>query len=290
MPTERNNSISPTLSGLDPDLVDDLEKVARLVREKTSSSGECTAALALVRVLAGVGPEEWERFASLNGLENWLGIPLDCSLADSVSEVLSVQERLAFQRDHDALTCIGNRGLFNRLFTSEFERAVRSHTDLSLLMLDLDNFKQVNDTYGHACGDQVLQRLGALLKAQVRQYDIPVRFGGEEFAVILPATSCWTAVVLGNRILDLFRQEEFACNGSTFSMTFSGGAASLALLEQDAKNTGELIKSADEALYEAKRQGKNHIALVECGKLARDRSSLVLSQEKQFLFSCLGSE
>ena len=260
------------------------------MREKTSSSGECTAALALVRVLAGVGPEEWERFASLNGLENWLGIPLDCSLADSVSEVLSVQERLAFQRDHDALTCIGNRGLFNRLFTSEFERAVRSHTDLSLLMLDLDNFKQVNDTYGHACGDQVLQRLGALLKAQVRQYDIPVRFGGEEFAVILPATSCWTAVVLGNRILELFRQEEFVCNGSTFSMTFSGGAASLALLEQDAKNTGELIKSADEALYEAKRQGKNHIALVECGKLARDRSSLVLSQEKQFLFSCLGSE
>ena len=73
-------------------------------------------------------------------------------------------------------------------------------------------------------------------------------------------------------------------------MTFSGGAASLALLEYDAKNTCELIKSADDALYEAKRQGKNHIALTECSKLANDRSSLVLSQEKQFLFSCLGSE
>ena len=290
MPTERNKTLFSVPSGLDPDLVDDLEKVAGLVREKLSSPGECRNALALVRVLNGIDHNEWERFASLNGLENWLSIPLDCSLADSVSQVLSTQERLAFQRDHDALTGIGNRGLFNRLLNSEFDRAVRSHTDLSLLMLDLDNFKQVNDTYGHACGDLVLQRLGALLKTQVRQYDIPVRFGGEEFAIILPATSCWTAVVLGNRILELFREEEFVYNDSAFRMTFSGGAASLALLDHNAKNIDELIKSADEALYDAKRQGKNHIALIECSKLANDRSSLVLSQEKQFLFSCLGLE
>lgn len=289
MPTERNNSFVFASSGLSPELVDDLEKVTRLVREKTSTC-QCSNALALVRVLAGVGPDDWERFASLNGLEDWLGIPLDCSLAESVCQVLSVQERLAFQRDHDALTGIGNRGLFNRLLASEFERAIRSHTDLSLLMLDLDNFKQVNDKYGHSCGDQVLQRLGGLLKTQVRQYDVPVRFGGEEFAVILPATSCWTATVLGTRILELFRQEEFFCDGDSFAMTFSGGAASLTLLEQDAKTAGELIKSADAALYDAKRQGKNHIALVECSKLAGDRSSLVLSHEKQFLFSCLGSE
>lgn len=290
MPTERNNPIPSASGGLAPNLVHDLETVARLVREKGASPKECANALALVRVLAGVSPDEWECFASVNGLENWLGIPLDCSLADSVSQVLSIQERLAFQRDHDALTGIGNRGLFNRLLKAEFERAVRSHTDLSLVMLDLDNFKQINDTYGHACGDMVLQRLGELLKSQVRQYDIPVRFGGEEFAVILPATSCWTAVVLGNRMLELFRQEEFECNGATFSMTLSGGASSLILLGNDTRSIDELIKSADEALYEAKRQGKNHIAIIECSKLASDRSSLVLSQEKQFLFSCLGSE
>ena len=208
MPTERNNPIPSAPGGLDSELVDALEQVAKLVREKTSSPGECREALALVRVLPGVNSAEWERFASFNGLENWLGIPLECSLADAVSQVLSLQERLAFQRDHDALTGIGNRGLFNRVLKSEFDRALRSHTDLSLLMLDLDNFKQVNDTYGHACGDMVLQRLGALLKNQVRQYDIPIRFGGEEFAVLLPATSCWTAVVLGNRILQLFRNSE----------------------------------------------------------------------------------
>ena len=290
MPIEPDNPISPTPGGLSSDLVDDLEKVSKLVRENASPTGECSNALALVRVLTGVTPAEWERFASLNGLENWLSIPLDCSLADSVSQVLTTQEKLAFQRDHDALTGIGNRGLFNRLLKTEFDRALRSHTDLSLLMLDLDNFKFTNDTYGHACGDLVLQRLGSLLKTHVRQYDIPVRFGGEEFAVILPATSCWTAVVLGNRILDLFREEKFVCDGQTFTMTFSGGAASLTLLDHDRKNPDELVKSADDALYEAKRQGKNHISLIECSKLANDRTSLVLSQEKQFLFSCLGSE
>ena len=290
MPTKHTNSPGLVPSGLDPDLVQNLGKVVTLVREKISMPGECARSLALVRVLAGVDSETWERFAAFNGLENWLGIPLDCSLADAVSQLLSVQERLAFQRDHDDLTGIGNRGLFNRLLASEFERAVRSHTDISLLLLDLDNFKQINDRYGHTCGDKVLQHLGALLKTQVRQYDIPVRFGGEEFAVILPATSCWTAIVFGNRILELFRQEQFVCNGNTFSMTFSGGASSLKLLQQDAKTPEELIKSADDALYEAKRQGKNHIARVECSKLAEVQSSMVLSQEKQFLFSCLGSE
>ena len=290
MPTEPNKPTIPVPGGLDPDLVDDLEEVAKLVRENASSTGECSDALALVRVLKGVSPAEWERFASLNGLENWLSVPLDCSLADAVSQVLTTQEKLAFQLDHDALTGIGNRRLFNRLLKTEFDRALRSHTDLSLLMLDLDNFKAINDTYGHACGDFVLQRLGSLLKSQVRQYDVPVRFGGEEFAVILPATSCWTAVVLGNRILELFREEEFACGEETSTMTFSGGAASLTLLDHDRKKPEDLIKSADDALYEAKRQGKNHISLIECSKLSNDRTSLVHSQEKQFLFSCLGSE
>ena len=215
MPTKHNNPPGFAPSNLDPDLVENLKKVAQLVRENVPSSEAGANALALIRVLDGVNSDAWKHFASLHSLENWLSIPLDSSLADAVTKVLSVQQHLAFQRDHDALTGIGNRGLFNRVFTSEFDRAIRSHTDLSILLLDLDDFKQVNDRYGHACGDQVLKRLGALLKTQVRRYDIPARFGGEEFSVILPATSCWTATMLGNRILELFRQEKFDCPSSS---------------------------------------------------------------------------
>ena len=274
-----------------PGLVEDLESIVKLIREYTAaSSGEKQPSLALLRVLSGLSIEKWESLADANGLENWLGIPLEGSLAESVSRLASSHAHLAFQRDHDELTGIGNRRLFDRVLKAELDRAKRTQTDISLLMLDLDNFKQINDTYGHSCGDLVLRRLGEILKASVRRYDVPVRFGGEEFAVILPATSCWTAVMLGNRIREQFQNEQFEWKDSVFSMTFSGGAASLSTLEHERRKIDELIKSADDALYDAKRQGKNAISLLECRRLANDRSGLVLSQEKQFLFSSLGSE
>ena len=290
MPTEFNKSRTPPEDALNGELVQNLEKVVRLVRSELAAHEGKKDAIALVRVINGVCPESWERFASTHGLENWLCISLHEDIAQSVAKLLSIQERLAFQRDHDALTGIGNRGYFNRRFEAEVERALRSHTELSLIYLDLDNFKSINDTFGHDCGDIVLQRLGKVLRSSVRHYDIVSRFGGEEFAVILPATSCWTGLMLGNRILEAFSKEVFACGDSTFSMTFSGGVSSLSLLDSDKKNGAELLKSADLALYEAKRKGKNNITLAESSRLAKDRDSLVQAQEKQFLFSSMGSE
>lgn len=289
MPTEPKDSALPE-NVLNPKLADDLEKVASLVRNNFSHLPASGGSLALVRVLAGVGPEAWERFASTYGLENWLSLPLECGLAESVNSLLSLQERLAFQRDHDALTGIGNRGYFNRRLQMEVSRALRSHLELSLLYIDLDNFKKVNDTYGHACGDVVLQRLSKLLHTSVRHYDIVARLGGEEFAVILPATSCWTGLMLGNRLLDLFRREEFVCAGNVFSMTFSGGVSSLALLDEGERNESALLHSADKALYEAKNSGKNSVAIAVSDKIDKDRNSLVQAQEKQLLFSGLDSE
>ena len=289
MPTDHNKITTHPGEPLDPDLVQDLETVAAMVRESADSVSSSKNKLALVRVLEGVSMENWERFASANGLESWLSIPLDGSLASSVASLLSVQERLAFQRDHDALTGIGNRRLFDRRFEAEVTRAIRSRTELSLIILDLDNFKKVNDTYGHTCGDVVLKRLGAFLKESVRHYDIAARIGGEEFAIILPATSCWTALMLGNRLLEFFRQEVFHCGDVSFSMTFSAGVSSLALLDGD-PGSALLLQSADGALYAAKGQGKDRVTIAECNKLAKDRGSLVLSQEKQFLFSCQGLE
>ena len=289
MPTELNKGTPPEAS-LSEGLVADLEKVTKLVRNELNASPNCGEAVALVRVVNGASAEDWQRFASTHGLENWLCIPLHCDLGESVEQLLSVQETLAFQRDHDALTGIGNRGYFNRRFESEVERALRSHTEISIIYIDLDNFKNINDSYGHSCGDTVLKRLGEILQSSVRHYDIVARLGGEEFAVILPATSCWSGVMLGNRILEAFSKEVFACGDSTFSMTFSGGVSSLTLLDDDKKTGEELLKSADTALYQAKHKGKNNITLAESSRMVRDRDSLVQAQEKQFLFSFLGSE
>lgn len=289
MPTESSNGQQPEQS-LSEDLVANLEKVATLVRKELEASPAYADALALVRVVNGVTVEDWAKFASTHGLENWLCIPLHCALGESIAQLLSVQEKLAFQRDHDALTNIGNRGYFNRRFEAEVERALRARSELSVIYIDLDNFKIINDSHGHACGDVVLQRLGKVLQASVRHYDVVARLGGEEFAVILPSTTCWSGIMLGNRILEAFNKEVFTCGDATFSMTFSGGVSSLTLLDEDKRNGAELLKSADTALYEAKRKGKNNITLAESNRLARDRESLVQAQEKQFLFSFMGSE
>lgn len=96
--------------------------------------------------------------------------------------------------------------------------------------------------------------------------------------------------MLGNRLLDLFRCETFTCDDITFSLTFSGGVSSLSQLDVKGKDGAELLKSADKALYEAKTSGKNTIRVAESERLSKDRASLVQAQEKQFLFSFLGSE
>ena len=290
MPTEHSNDCPLPEQSLSPDLVRELETVVKAVRAALDTVGTCDDALALVRVIENVTPEEWERFASTHGLEQWLCIALKSELADSVAAFIEVQQRLAFQRDHDALTGIANRGYFNRRLEAELERAIRSKNELSLLYVDIDNFKRVNDTYGHGCGDEVLRRLAKVMRDHVRHYDVVARIGGEEFCVILPSTSCWTGVMLGNRLLDLFRRETFTCNGDTFSLTFSGGVSGLSMLDEDRQNSTELLKSADKALYDAKAGGKNTIRLAESERLGKDRSSLVQAQEKQFLFSFLGSE
>lgn len=295
MPANPDNTQFTSDCTLSPTLADNLHEVARIIASgmRQSDPADCDAsALALVRILPGIQPEVWEAFASSHGLEDWLGFSLGQDVAASVQHLLSMQSRLAFQRDHDALTGIGNRGFFDRRITAEVERATRSRTELSLLYLDLDNFKKVNDTYGHSCGDLVLQRLAKVLQSSVRAYDIAARIGGEEFAVILPAASCWTGVMLGNRILRAFTQEEFICNdtGSVFSMTFSGGVSSLAMLPEEQRNSTELLRTADVALYEAKRGGKNAIAIARSDRLIRDQDSLVQAQEKLLLFGPLSAE
>lgn len=241
--------------------------------------------LALVHLLEGMSIEQWAEYASVNKLRDWFAIPLAPDLATALASLIEFQSSLALQRDIDPLTGIGNRGFFDKRLAKELERARRSKEDLSLLIFDLDNFKRVNDSYGHPCGDMVLQRLAEMLKHSTRPYDYAARVGGEEFAVILPGTTPWTALVLGNRLLEEFRRITFRWEEHQFSMTFSGGAASYSMLEEDAATTMALFQNADAALYAAKGKGKNTIRLMESKKIAHERRSLVQVDEKRFLLS-----
>jgi diguanylate cyclase (GGDEF)-like protein len=288
MPTKFNEAPLPPGGGIYGNMLADLEDVVESVLSRAPIRGG--AATALVRVLQGISLEDWERCASTYGLKNWLAVPLQCARAEAVAKMLELQQRLAFQRDHDALTGIGNRGWFNRRLDEEVSRALRSHTELSLILLDLDNFKQINDRWGHACGDRVLQSVAGLLQNSMRHYDITARIGGEEFAVILPATTVWTGVMLGNRLLSAIKKEHFACDGESFSVSFSGGVATLAMLERECRNSTCLMESADKAMYEVKKNGKNNVAAASSEKLNKDRTSLVHAGEKQFLFADMDAE
>lgn len=197
----------------------------------------------------------------------------------------SAPEEMARQRDTDPLTGLPNRRAFARHLEAELERTRRGRGDLSLVILDIDHFKSVNDNYGHPCGDEVLLRLASQLQTSVRLYDLAARIGGEEFAIVLPGASALKAQALCERILQRFASTGMDCPGvPPFHVTFSGGIATC--------TTGVtcpaslLVDRADKALYEAKQAGRNRIYVHrEPGITHPERSTLVESSEKQFLFS-----
>jgi diguanylate cyclase (GGDEF)-like protein len=160
----------------------------------------------------------------------------------------------------DALTLLYNRRHFMRALGLEVRRSQRYSQPLSVLMLDLDEFKQLNDRHGHLFGDLVLERVGQVLRRAVRQADVPCRFGGEEFAVILPETDRLGAHAVAERIRQRVERAfaERAVETELVRVTISGGIASY---PEDGREIAELIAAADQALYASKSRGKNVISL-----------------------------
>lgn len=158
----------------------------------------------------------------------------------------------------DELTKLFNKRYFNTHLKLEVERAIRHAQPLSLLLLDIDNFKHHNDTYGHADGDLVLARLGQVIAEAVRVSDIPCRYGGEEFTIILPATSGEQAIVVAERIRAGFAGVVFQPNPQeTVQKTVSIGITQYRADE----NGQKLLERADQNMYEAKKGGKNRYVL-----------------------------
>ena len=162
--------------------------------------------------------------------------------------------QVAFQ---DNLTALSNRHYFAAAVGARLAKLKKAGVDISLLMIDIDDFKQINDTYGHSAGDAVLRQFAALLKANVRKDDIAVRWGGEEFLLILPGADKADAYRFADRFRAAVERHRFADRGDLPPVTVSIGvtAAAASSLDLDA-----LTKLADEALYRAK-QTKNIVVV-----------------------------
>jgi diguanylate cyclase (GGDEF)-like protein len=161
----------------------------------------------------------------------------------------------------DRKTQLYNHGFFKNRLVEEIERAERYKSDLSLIMMDLDHFKNVNDTYGHIVGDDVLIEVAGTIKTHIRSFDIPARFGGEEFTVILPETDNRCALIVAERLRKAVEKLHFNVSSRSFSITVSIGVANFT---HSSNITDDMfIEQADRALYYAKQHGRNQVASYE---------------------------
>lgn len=174
---------------------------------------------------------------------------------------IRLKQTLRQQAIHDTLTGLYNRLYLEETFDRELYRQERSNQPLSVLIIDLDHLKSVNDFYGHAAGDAVLRELGNLIKKNIRASDMPCRFGGDEFVLVMPDTKIDTAVRRAERIADVFRQLSIPFGTQTLGeFTLSIGIACAPL---HGHTSSDLLEAADKALYEAKRAGRDRVKTAE---------------------------
>lgn len=180
------------------------------------------------------------------------------ALALGRERVASRAERYARMATVDGLSGAFNRRYFHARLEEELQRSRRQRTTIALLMLDLDDFKAINDTYGHLGGDRVIQDISGILRRSVRVFDVCARLGGEEFAVLMPNTTVESASKIAGRIrsrIESYRSQEPSLGNLRVT-------ASIGLAISDSTLTGrDLLGRSDEALYEAKRRGKNRLCI-----------------------------
>jgi len=160
----------------------------------------------------------------------------------------------------DPMTGLYNRRFLNELLESNVTSRISKDTIHSLLMIDVDFFKKVNDTYGHDVGDEVIKKLSSIMKESIRNSDIAVRYGGEEFLLLLQNTTQETTLQIAQNIHEKFKSEIFSVNGITFAKTLSIG---ISYYPNDADTLWKTIKYADDALYNAKNSGRDKIVEFE---------------------------
>jgi two-component system, cell cycle response regulator len=175
------------------------------------------------------------------------------------SRVVQYQQHLEYQTQIDSLTGLFNRRALEKKIAEEFERAKRYHHPISLIILDIDNFKTINDTYGHHGGDTALIKISETLRETTRRSDFPSRFGGEEFVLLLPETDEENAVQVARKIHEGIRSSQFGTTTAPFLLTVSIGVNSTSTKQYS--DWREMLNDADHALYVAKNTGKDRVEI-----------------------------
>ncbi len=168
-------------------------------------------------------------------------------------ENAALEERVV----HDPLTGLANRVLFERVLDRELAKAEERGGGVAVLMVDIDHFKRVNDTYGHAVGDIVLRQLAQVMQATLRRADLPARLGGEEFGVILPMYGKVDPLTAAEKLRQAVEREVFGEPGEPLRVTISIGCA----MAHSRETQAHLLAEADKALYKAKGDGRNRVAI-----------------------------
>ena len=176
-------------------------------------------------------------------------------------QLVAAREALREQATHDVLTCLLNRAAIFDVLHKELARGSREGRPLSLLMVDLDHFKLINDTYGHAAGDDALREAANRMRETVRSYDSVGRYGGEEFLIVLPGCDRDSALTQAERIRDTLAASPFVTGQRSLAMTCSIGASSRTL--PSGADADGMLREADLALYRAKDNGRNRVESAE---------------------------
>ncbi|HSR53137.1 MAG TPA: GGDEF domain-containing protein [Acidobacteriota bacterium] len=272
------------LTGIDRErLLRELEDLDRRLKKVQPSGArdEPEALLALVRLVRGLTAEDWRDFSHRHQIDNYMALPLDGSRYPVLEELLRLIRRLSHESRHDALTGLLNRRAFQRRLDIEMERSRRMDTLLSLAILDVDDFKQVNDTFGHPAGDEVLRLLARLLRRHTRKINVTARIGGEEFAVLLPGSGPFQTRSMLLRLQDRLRESPLAWQGEDYRATFSAGISSFRGESQISAE--QLIEEADQALYLAKDRGKDRIRCASRSLRLAQPGSMVEPEEREML-------
>lgn len=190
------------------------------------------------------------------------------------NELLALREQVIT----DPLTGLFNVRHFRSALDTELERTLRTTIATSLMMIDLDHFKQVNDVWGHEAGNQVLKLTAHLIKQVTRQLDIQCRYGGEEFVVILPSTSLLLASQVAERLRQQIELSEIIIDDKPLKVTASIGLS--VRLSHEQGTASDLIKAADNCLYQAKSSGRNQICFVGAEP---EKDAVVNGDEKEAL-------
>ncbi len=178
-------------------------------------------------------------------------------VAERTRELVDANQKLTELASRDALTGLLNRRALDERLAGEAARAARHSAPLSLLMIDIDHYKSVNDTLGHAAGDEVLHHVGGLLAQGLRSSDALARYGGEEFVILAPHTTVEGAIVLAERLRATLAATPCTAGGDEFAVTVSIGVSTLGV---DANSAQELAHTADQAMHRAKERGRDCVS------------------------------